>query len=175
MPSLPTAAPKKFSRGMRSIPAAQLNQLVDSVTRLTVGTNKAKQLRPGKTAVPWFTVHRLSLVAIYGDYLACETLGYTPVTINVAKPPQLQRTPFDGETVNGVTYTYSTDTTRTADDGVETEDQVVTEDYVIGGDIYALGPIVNGTGVVTEGGSPVAVAYIQIAESRAWAKVAASA
>ena len=174
MPSTPTAVPKKYSRGMRSIPASQLNQLVESVTRLTVGSNKPKQLHPGKSPIPWFNIFRLNLVTVYGDYLKCEKPGDASVVVYVAKPPSLQRTPFDGETIGGVTYTYSTDTTRTADDGVTSEDQIVTEDYLVGGDVYALGPSVDGTGVVTEGGSPVVVSYIQIAETRAWAKAVAS-
>lgn len=58
-------------------------------------------------------------------------------TVEIAKPYLLQRTPFDGETRDGVTYTYTDGETRSATDGVTTEDQVIVPAYVINDIIVA--------------------------------------
>jgi hypothetical protein len=66
------------------------------------------------------------------DFLAVSGL-------NVAMPFLLRKAPFDGLTVNGVSYvysaTYSTDRTRTATAGAVTEDQIVTPSYYAGEEI----------------------------------------
>jgi len=61
------------------------------------------------------------------DCLVCE--DPKGVTRYVAKPYMLQRTPFDGETIDGVSYVYSTASARTADGDA----QEVTPPYVFDG------------------------------------------
>lgn len=84
---------------------------------------------------------RFKVTAIHGDYLTCRTWdGATQgnADVLVARPWDLQRTPFDGQTVNGVTYTFTSDVERSATDGVTTEVHVVTPPYFVGCEIRAF-------------------------------------
>lgn len=72
------------------------------------------------------------ITAVYDDYLAgkiwdFETEDTVGSTIYVAKPYDMQRTPFDGQTIGGVAYVYSSATARTADGDNET----ITPAYVV--------------------------------------------
>lgn len=83
-------------------------------------------------------VLRATVTAINDDTLTCSIVAHGNVeaeTITVAKPCTLQRTPWDGETVDGVTYTYSDSQHREADDGgaYAPEDQIVDPPYVTDG------------------------------------------
>jgi len=74
-----------------------------------------------------------------GDYLICRTLDAAGNVgtgdVNVLKPWILRRTPFEGLTVNGVSYTYSANGTREANG---TETQLITQDYFTGAEITVL-------------------------------------
>lgn len=94
--------------------------------------------------VGW-TVIRCRITAVNNDTLTCVVIddgsgsdpqGIIGSTVTVAKDCHLQRTPWDGQTIGGVTYTYSDSQTRTANDGVTTEDQVVYPKYRVDGDSY---------------------------------------
>lgn len=85
-----------------------------------------------------WTVLRCRVTAINNDSLTClvidDSSGTDPAgilgsTITVAKPCSLQRTPWDGTSYNGITYTYSDSQTRVANDGVTKETQVVEPAY----------------------------------------------
>lgn len=113
---------------------------------------------------------RIKNTSDYPDHLVCRKWDGTTegtVDINVAKPWFLRRTPFDGQTRAGVTYTYTSHVQRTADDGSGTETQVINPSFVLNDVIYVVRDIEGGTDV-TEGGEPV----VWLAEyaGRAWAK-----
>lgn len=71
-----------------------------------------------------------------GDYLVCADLFQQGLA--VAKPYLLRRTPFDGETVNSITYTYYDAATRLADDGDATETQYITPSYYVGEQLLVI-------------------------------------
>src|SRR6185312_1528372 len=87
-------------------------------------------------------VEQLSVVTNGTDTLACNPFkadGVTidsSITVTVMKPWTLRRTPFDGKTVNSISYTYTDNATRTAT-GSTTETQKITQDYFAGAVIYA--------------------------------------
>jgi hypothetical protein len=89
---------------------------------------------------------RFTITAINNDTLTCTPAGGGDA-VTVAKHWDARRTPFDGETVNGYTYTYSSATARQSDDGSTTEDQVITPPYFVGAQIVAERNIAGGTGV----------------------------
>ena len=91
-------------------------------------------------------VSPMIITAIGDDTLTCSYLYPDPdeeggllagdTAITVLKPWTLRRTPFDGETVNGVSYVYTSAQEREADYGTGTETQFLTQDYFIGAIIY---------------------------------------
>lgn len=94
--------------------------------------------------VGW-TVLRCCVTAVNNDTLTCVVIddgsgndpaGIIGSTITVAKDCHLQRTPWDGLTIGGVTYTYSDSQTRTATSGSGAETQVVYPKYRVEGDSY---------------------------------------
>ena len=103
------------------------------------------------------TFERFKIIEVKKDHLHCNLHNATheeaeaspaqnTTLIFVAKPFQLRKTPFDGETieyVNGqsITYTYEADAfgrAREADDGTDTEDQAMTPDYFVGEELLAM-------------------------------------
>ena len=171
MPRIPRkthgARPPRFRPGMKSIPARWLNAIADLANTNVGNPNPLRPDSSGRHAV-----YRLLYQSMAGDYVVCFAPGET-TAIYVAKPYMLRRVPFDGLTRDGITYTYSTNILREADDGAATENQVVVPNYVTGDELYAVRYPRFGTGVVTEGGSPVAVFYLDMnLDGRAWAKQA---
>lgn len=92
-----------------------------------------------------WTVLRCKITAVNNDTLTCvvidDSSGSDPAsiigsTITVSKDCHLQRTPWDGKTIEGITYTYSDSQTRTANDGVTTTTQSVYPKYRVDGDSY---------------------------------------
>lgn len=111
---------------------------------------------------------RFRVVSMEGDYLVCLPLNVGAVeNVKVAKPWDLRRTPFDGLTVNGISYTYSSEGARTATAG-ESEDQVVIPAYFAGAEIYAVDDPIGGTGVTDENAAEVTYQDVNLA-GRAWA------
>ena len=100
------------------------------------------------TVVKEFVVEDIT----YDDYIRCieQGLAGTPdeaiddidentVYFCVAKAYHLRRTPFDGKTVNSVTYTYSSPQGRQAvASGSNDETQLITPSYYVGDVILAL-------------------------------------
>lgn len=81
-------------------------------------------------------VLRATITAINDDTLTCSIIANGKVVaeqVTVAKPCTLQRTPWDGETVDGVTYAYTDSQTRTATSGGYPVDQVVDPPYSTSG------------------------------------------
>jgi len=78
----------------------------------------------------------MSIVGVQDDYLVCRTiaadgtLGIDDVLI--LKPFTLRRTPFDGLTVDGVSYVYVSNTERIAD---LTDTYLITPNYYVGAEI----------------------------------------
>lgn len=124
------------------------------------------------------------ITAINDDDLTCKE--YDPVadaavdtseTFRVAKPPAAQMTRYDGETVayqNGqsVSYTYTDERERTADDGSSSETQVMTPDYYVG-ELIVAAPMTTSV-TWTDGDSVVhRIVWQDInAAGRYWAKEA---
>jgi len=88
----------------------------------------------GGTSVKAYTV----------DSVDDDTLWCVPVDdpeaepVEVAKPYLLRRTPFDGNTIGGLTYTYSSAIEREVFDGTNTETQHVKEAWLVGEIIYVV-------------------------------------
>ncbi len=140
-----------------------MNAIVDGVNKLLVGVNGPRQPKPkGKSGGAPVLV--LTLVAEFDDYLECQDSLLN--TIYVAKPYELRKTPFDGETIGGVTYTYTSSSEREATDGVDTETQFVTPNYRVDAEIFAV-KVQGETGVETA--EPAPIEYIELNQGRAWA------
>ena len=121
--------------------AALLNEIIGATVAKVEGGNGTTTQRFGRKVIVTPTIpftlpvtrRQMSIVSDQGDYLICKTLDANGVlstgTINVLKPHLLRRTPFENLTVNGVAYTYQSNSTRTADG---TESQIITQDYYVG-------------------------------------------
>lgn len=122
----------------------------------------------------------LELVEVGYDYLICR--GHDPNTgdfmdsVAVAKPYPLQRTPFDGVTLNvgglSVTYTYASQVDRrtASSPGEESEVHLVTPDYIVGEIITAIRAEVAGgdnTGLADVDGNEIE--WVEIGGGRVWA------
>jgi len=84
------------------------------------------------------------------DTIVCQLLdnaGTEIGTVVVARPPDLQRTRIDGQTVNGVTFTWTGQDALQATDGSDTEDWRVTPDYIEDYDILFISQPPGGTGL----------------------------
>lgn len=118
-------------------------------------------------------VSQYRIKSVGADHLVCRTWdGTTEGTLDllVAKPYLLRRTPFDGQTRDGITYTYSSDIAREADDGSTTETQVVVPSWVADDIIYATREVQGG--VEAEGGGEELFWVDDNRDGRAWAKEA---
>jgi hypothetical protein len=86
----------------------------------------------------------------------------------VAKPWLIRRSPFDGQVVNGISYTYSGVNRREAWDGEETtETQLITPNYFNGAVILAVR---HDTNVQVTAGTNVNAEWIEISNARSWAE-----
>lgn len=151
-----------FRRGMKYLPLSQMNALVDGVNRSLVGVSTP--LQPSVSKGGASAILRLTLIAHFDDYLECQDAALN--TIYVAKPYELRRTPFDTLTIDGVTYTYVSESERNAVGGFDEEAQFITPSYRDGGEIYAV-KVKGGTGIETA--EPAPIDYIEINQGRAWA------
>lgn len=153
-------------RGGRASARDKLNAMVDSVNRIQYDQEQPAQSIPMPRAAS--PMRPLSITAIGNDtltgrYLYPDGAGGLEagtVDITVLKPWTLRRTPFDGETVDGIDYTYSSAVEREATDGETTETQQVTPDYFVGAVIYVV--------AVNEDQADVIDANV---DGRAWAVV----
>ena len=124
-------------------------------------------------------IRPLVILSVEIDHLITRSYDFATavvgsVDILVALPWLLRRTPFDLVTVAGITYTYSTNIQRLADDGTTTETQVIVPNYqgqdspYDGDIIFAASGIQGGTGV-TVSGQPLSLLDLNVG-GRAWAR-----
>lgn len=161
----------KFWRPGEPIPHVDLNETNRAIERLFRGIGPAQQ----RVAAANDVRRRFRFKSMGADHIIARTWdGTTEGTIDtpIAKPFLLRRSITAR---GGLTYTYTSDTTRTASDGATTEDQVVVDSYVLDDEIYA-DRVQGGTGVdpVLVGGVSTRVVWLDAnLDARAWARVSA--
>lgn len=159
------------------VTAAKWNEHVTAINTLRKGVHPPAQIFPERKAGT-VTVALFQVVSVQTDYLVCNPLdGATGVAstdvVNVALPYLLRRTPFDGSTREGISYTYTSNIQRTASDGSDTETQVIVPSYAAGDSIFAMRGVLRGTGAVLVDGNnnTTALDWIDMNfDGRAWAK-----
>ncbi len=144
--------PRRYLKGDPLPGANRLNEIIDPLQRLGRSPAGGQVLQ---TPALYLQVFQLQINFILTDYLqgreyvryddGTERIG--PVDITVALPWLLRQTPFNGQTYNGVTYTYTGLHVRTATAGQDSETQRVTPDYVLGDIIYCARQVQGGSGV----------------------------
>ena len=157
--------------------AEDLNKIVDMlVGRISCGEGLQVHHFKGQFGIsldeafrPQASLQQLVVKSVGADHLVCRTLDATGTEgtsdVYVLKPWLLRRTPFDGLSVNGVSYSYSTNSYRTA--GGE-EEQEITQEYYADCVIYAMDIDVS----VDVGGGIYCAAVDVNVDGRAWCKVA---
>lgn len=170
-PSTGVREPGKWRR-RQPIEASKLNELRDAVRSLLPFAQPARQVAAsGKEEVS--EIAQMQIVGVAGDYLQCRKYSGTSAsgpTVSVAKPYLLRKTPFNGASRNGISYSYTSDVSRTASLSGETETQVVVPSYVVGDIIYAIKGVVGGVGVTLTAGT---ISWLDLnVDGRAWAKEA---
>lgn len=167
----PIKRPRSWRAG-EPISARKLDELRDGVDRLIPGT-EPRQVA-GDLAQQ-AQVFQGEIVSVSADHLIVREYRIYPsptppvvgsTSILVAKPYLLRRTPFDGQTRDGVTYAYTSDQVRTATIGPDQRTEHVTPGYVIGDLVYCLRTVLNGTGV--ESGGAI-IGALELAGGRMWA------
>jgi len=167
--------PPEFNRNERPS-AGKLNMLSAGIRQLEPSTLAPRQLFPaigGGGGIAHFQI-----VTANGDYLICNpydavtqmAIGDAENIVKVAKSYLCRRFPFDGEIRDGITYTYTSNILRTADDGTDTISEVVIPIYVVGDVIVAkrTNVLVNEDAVET-----IVLDWLDDNDDgRAWAKVA---
>jgi len=84
--------------------------------------------------------------------------------IILARSFELRQTPFDGLTISGKTYSYTTTILRNVDDGADDEDQLIIPPYILN--------VTEVVGILIKDGTGVSGINIEaLAGGRAWAKV----
>lgn len=173
---------RRYVAGRTPLTARRLNQLGERFTRLERDA-RTVDLTGRPRGIPKKVAQRMRLKSVGYDYITCRTLDEDgnegDEDIIVAKPEELQRTPWDGKTIAGVAYTISGVQARNATQSspAANETQVVIPTYQVavtnydGSVIFAVKPY-GGTGVVDGDGVPVEWQDLNVA-GRAWAKVSA--
>jgi len=159
--------------------ASQLNAVAEAVRRILGGVQPPRQVAGrGRNLV---ALRQFKVQSLQTDYLICrEWDGYTEgdADVRVALPWLLRRTPHDGAAARAsITYTYTDNETRTADNGASTETQVIIPSYVASDIIYAERGIFGGTSLnfTDSNGNDIPVEWLDTnVDGRAWAKQAGS-
>jgi hypothetical protein len=158
--------------------AAHWQEPVDALNRLLEQRAEGGQLGPnGRERL---ILEQFRLVRIETDVLICHPFNgseETEVEVSVAMPFLLRRTPFDGNTRDGITYTYTSDTERTASDGSDSEKQLIIPTYTIesaadgydGDLIYAHRSVRGGVDLDDADGEPFSYIDANL-DGRAWAR-----
>jgi len=97
---------------------------------------------------------QFQVVQNFGDYVSAKQfirgLQVGALTL-IAKPWDVRKTPFDGNTIDGIEYTYENDHTRLAENVREDKErQFITPAYNADALIYATQDPLHGTNVVTQ-------------------------
>jgi hypothetical protein len=154
------------------IGASYFNSIANAVNNRRGSVNPPSQVFPktgGSQQGKQFKV-----VTEYDDYLGCKswdgtTLGST--LVNVAKPPLMRKTKYDGLTIDGISYVRNSVNTRTAtrvSDSV-TQSQKITQDYLTNAIIYAVTNVAGGVDC-TDGTNQLVWLDLNV-DGRAWAEV----
>lgn len=103
-----------------------------------------------------------------GDYLTCRTWDGTTegdTDIYIAKPYKLRRS-IASETIDGtlVSYTYASDSERTATDGTNSETQKIVPRYLVDDLVWGI----TATTAVTKDNASLTILDMNI-DGRAWA------
>ena len=164
--------PSRWGPGEK-IDHRKLNEPVDAIQRIIADVAAPRQIRAtsqpagsgsGSLSAQWFQIKTIA-----DDYLVCNEWDGDEASdedIYVARPYELRKTPFDGETVNGYAFSYNTlATERTSTGGGDSEDQVIVPEYFVGQIILAIE--LDDT-LVTVSGS--AVTWQEFQPARQWAK-----
>jgi hypothetical protein len=106
---------------------------------------------------------RMIIKEIHDDWFSClpyDKDGQQPSTatfdalttakkealyIKVAKPFELRKKPWNGKTIDGITFDYSTPETRTATKGAIVEQHIVARPWFVGEIILAVNQVTGGT------------------------------
>lgn len=119
---------------------------------------------------------RMQVVEEYGDYLGCyrwntEEGTWGTNVYYVAKPYMLRQTPFDGVVRNGITYEYTDVNERTASQDDEDDiTEVITPSYYSEDEIYAIGPVTGGTGVLVDDNNVALIELSGLSGARMWSE-----
>jgi hypothetical protein len=133
-----TDALKKVSPGQRlNIPARSYNAFIDAAR---FARDRQTDIGGGPVAPP-FALQRLAVQSVGADHLVCRHLepdgSVGTVDVFAAKPWTLRRTPFDGQTIDGKSFVYSDNATRTVTKDAQEETQAITPDYAVDDVIFA--------------------------------------
>lgn len=158
-----------FRPGQRNNSARHHNEPREALNRLLTGVQPAQQRGTRAQSAP--ALRQFQVVFEQDDYLVGNIVSGTTKlagAVRIAKPYLLRRTPFDGKARAGITYTYTSANTRTADDGNETEDQVIVPSYEAFDLIHVMLPVIDviSFAVLKPHGIDMNL------DGRAWAKVA---
>lgn len=161
----------------QAVTAGKWNDHVSAINTLRKGVHPPQQVFPErKPGIPQIALFQV--VSVGTDYLVCNPFdgasgeAGTDV-VNVALPYLLRRTPFHGSTREGIAYSYTSATARTATLGSDTESQVIVPSYAAGDLIFAVRGVLRGTGAVLTDGNNATTALDWVDmnfDGRAWAK-----
>ena len=162
---------KKWKKG-DPVKAAHLNEVVEAIEE---EDSKRQKVTPPVRVNPFSLAppisRRFRIKSVQGDYLTCRTWNGVVEGGNdvlVAKNYLLRNSIVSR---GGISYTYTSTTERTANDGADTENQVVVPSYVVNDEIFAIPFQKGGTGAENPSGGYVN--YLDInSDGRAWAKKA---
>lgn len=122
---------------------------------------------------------QMIITEITDDFFVCtifdlstfETAVEDRIQIDVAQPPKFRKTEFDGQTVDGVTYTYTDPGNphiREATGDVDGEEVTIVEEIIPS---YQVGQIIYAMPVMGSPGLPNAARFIEMnVDGRMWAK-----
>lgn len=120
---------------------------------------------------------RYLVTAIGDDTLTCRTFADCVIggeDIFIARPFEIQKSAWDGKTINGITYTYSTPLVRVATDAASVGLQIIQEiipSYVLNFTQIAASTLEGGTGLTIGNSPPVDVTLVDINKgARGWAR-----
>ncbi len=152
----------------------QISEIVAEVGRRRERVGRVLTRPAGAGAVVrWFRIK-----SVQADHYVCREWDWVEEEegaedVMVARPHRQRRTPWDGQTVGGVEYTYSGNSVRVADDGDITEDQEIVPGFIVDdsalNDMILAAHVPGGTGVIVSG-SPVMWCDLNL-DGRAWARV----